>query len=131
MTTGEKLDPCTGQVQSVYCKANYDDVYLAVRTAKHFQKEWRALGRVKRSEVLANALTILTKNAKQYAFVISSETGKNINESMAEVLESKHMLEYTVAQGRAECGKWLPSEMADRDVAIIRKPKGVVAVISP
>jgi aldehyde dehydrogenase (NAD+) len=47
------------------------------------------------------------------------------------VNESLHMMEYTVAQGRADCGRWLPSEIPDRDIAIIRKPKGVVAVISP
>ena len=130
-SSGEKIDPCTGESQSTYCIATTAEVAFAVRAAKEAQVAWRAMGRVRRAEILAKTLPTLQKNAEAFARIISEETGKHLNESMAEVLESLHMMEYTVAQGRADSGRWLPSEIPERDVAIIRKPKGVVAVISP
>lgn len=128
---GVKIDPSTGLEQSTYSVGGPEEVTDAIGIAHQAQQRWRAIGRVKRSEILAAAIPLLKAKAKEFADCISKETGKHQNEAMAEVLESLHMLEYTVAQGRANCGQWLPSEIPDRDIAIIRKPKGVVVVISP
>src|SRR4051812_25107391 len=90
--TGVKLNPCTGEEQSTYCRGDVDDVVSAVDLARKAQKSWRALGRVRRAEVLNKALQDIKDNADFYAGVISTETGKHLNESMAEVVESLHML---------------------------------------
>ncbi len=127
----EKINPCDGTVQTVIGSGTYEQVTDAVTAARKAQPAWRAMGRVKRAEILAKTLPMLKEKLSQFAVTISNETGKHLNESSAEVYESLHMMEYTVAQGRANCGQWLPSEIPERDIAIIRKPKGVVAVISP
>jgi aldehyde dehydrogenase (NAD+) len=127
----QKICPCTGEVMDAYCVGTPEEVQLAVDAASKAQKNWRAMGRVKRAEILANTLSILKRDIAVFQKAISLETGKSLNESLAEVYESIHMMEYTVARGRSDAGRWLPSEIPDRDIAIIRKPKGVVAVISP
>jgi aldehyde dehydrogenase (NAD+) len=126
-----KFDPCTGKEAYKVPNSTREDVEAAVYAAKARQPAWRAKGRVRRAEVLSDVVAALKNNVDLFTKLISLETGKHQNEAKAEVLESLHMLEYTVAQGRAECGQWLPSELPERDIAIIRKPKGVVGIISP
>src|SRR5262245_40964850 len=59
------------------------------------------------------------------------ETGKSMNEAHAEVMEALHMAQYTFGMGRMPTGYSVASEIAAKDSFSIRKPKGVVAVISP
>lgn len=127
----QKFNPCTGKENYLVSVGTKATVEAAVTAAKQAQPKWRAMGRVRRADVLSAALPILKNRVSLFANTISQETGKNYNEAVAEVFESIHMLEYTVSQGRAECGQWLPSELPERDIAMIKKPKGVVAVISP
>ena len=74
---------------------------------------------------------VLESRVEFVAKWISLETGKSLNESKAEVVEALHMAQYCFGKGREPCGEVVSSELAERDSYVIRKPKGVVAVVAP
>ena len=74
---------------------------------------------------------IIERRKEDLAKVISLETGKNYNESVAEVNEALHMAQFAFGSGRYSHGEAVSSEIADKDAYMLRKPKGVIAIITP
>ena len=124
-------NPSTGEEVGMYPNSETHEVQEAVSAARIAQKGWRKLSRIARAEYFDKLCTVVKSRFNDLVSAISLETGKSINESAAEVNESLHMAQYTFSQGREQIGRFVASEIAEKDIAIIRKPKGVVAVISP
>jgi len=126
-----KIDPSNEKEIGVFPISGIRVVESAVEAAKTAFKKWRQVSRVERATYFEELVYLL--KARKYDFVnaISKETGKTLNESEAEFNESLHMAQYTFGMGRMPVGQIMPSEIADKDTYCIRKPKGVVAVISP
>jgi len=74
---------------------------------------------------------IIERRKEELAKVISLETGKNYNESVAEVNEALHMAQFAFGSGRYSHGEAVASEIEDKDCYMIRKPKGVIAIVTP
>lgn len=127
----ESLNPCTGQVIGRFPQSNAADVNSAVEMASRNLPGWRALSRIQRAEYILALCKVLETRVEFVAKWISLETGKSLNESRAEVVEALHMAQYCFGKGREACGEVVSSEIADRDSYVIRKPKGVVAVVAP
>lgn len=125
------INPATEEELGLFPESTVAEVDEAVAAAKKAQKSWRQLSRVARGEYFEKLIGILQVSGKQIAEGISRETGKHLNESIAEVNEALHMAQYTFGQSRTAIGSILPSEIAEKDSYVIRKPKGVVAVVSP
>jgi aldehyde dehydrogenase (NAD+) len=125
------INPSTEEELGLFPTSTQAEIDEAVAAAKKAQKAWRQLSRVKRGECFEALIGVLKINASTIAQSISSETGKHINESVAEINEAIHMAQYTFGKARTSIGDILPSEIAEKDSYVIRKPKGVVAVISP
>jgi aldehyde dehydrogenase (NAD+) len=124
-------NPATGEVVGHFPETDAATVFHAVAVARSKQKAWRSLSRIARAEYFLKLADVMAKRFDEIVKAISLETGKNLNESIAEVNEALHMTQYTFAQGREQIGKIVASEIAAKDVFIFRKPKGVVGVISP
>ncbi len=125
------INPATEEVTGWFPNSTSDEVDLAVIHAKKAQKKWRQLSRVSRGEYFDRLCKVLKSQSHWIAEVISVETGKSLNESDAEVNEALHMAQYTFGKSRMPNGEIIPSEIAEKDCYVIRKPKGVVAVIAP
>lgn len=115
------LFPVTNQVEVL-------DAYLAARAAFD---GWRKVSRVKRAEYFYKLANLLERSTDRLVQAIYAETGKNKNECLAEVNEALHMCQVVAGSGRQPYGSYYASEIAEKDAYTIRKPKGVVAVISP
>jgi aldehyde dehydrogenase (NAD+) len=126
-----KIDPSTGKDIGFFTLSRKAEIDEAVEAAKLAYPSWRAKSRVLRAELFDNLAQIIKKRKDEIAHTISLETGKSLNESMAEVIESLHMVQYTFGKGREPFGDVVSSEIADRDCVILKRPKGVVAVIAP
>jgi aldehyde dehydrogenase (NAD+) len=74
---------------------------------------------------------LIERDQAELAGTISYETGKSLNEARAEVIETLHMIQWTAGSGRTPVGDWMASEIAGKDAYVMRKPKGIVLVISP
>jgi len=126
-----KINPCTEEEVGHFPQSSKLEVATAVSHANAAFLEWRKESRVRRSEYFDKLAQLIKRDLMKLAEVISEETGKSINESRAEVLESLHMIQYVAGQGRESFGDVMASELATKDAYFMRKPKGVIAVVAP
>lgn len=127
----ESLNPSTNETIGQFPQSTKEEVGNAVKAASDSSLSWRALSRVQRAEHIQRLCQVLDDSKDYVSRQISLETGKSLNESMAEVIEALHMAQYCVGKGREPYGEIISSELPDRDSYVIRKPKGIVAVIAP
>lgn len=127
----EKVDPTSEQVTGLYPDAEFADLYDAIQAANAARDAWAGLSRPQRGECFYRLSALLRERVTEAAQVIALDTGKTLNEARAEVIESLHMAEFTAGKGRDPLGEYLPSEFAFKEAVVLRKPKGLVAVISP
>ena len=127
----DNTDPCTEGSLGQFFNSTNAEVDEAYDAARNSLAEWRAMSRVQRAEHLYEVAKLIEERREELAHVISHETGKNYNESIAEVNEALHMAQYAFGSGRTPQGECIASEIPEKDAYMLRKPKGVVAVISP
>jgi aldehyde dehydrogenase (NAD+) len=127
----ESVNPSTGLAIESFPQSTQLEVDNCTEAARHAFFKWRDLSRVQRADYFWKLAKIIESRVDYISRIISLETGKSLNESKAEVVESLHMIQYCFGKGRENNGDILSSELADRDGYIIRKPKGVVSVIAP
>jgi aldehyde dehydrogenase (NAD+) len=63
--------------------------------------------------------------------LLSRESGKQLNEARADVIEGLHMVQYVFGTARMPHGEVVASEVADKESFVLRRPKGVIAAIAP
>jgi len=124
-------NPATLELYGNFPQSDKEQVEQAVQSARNAFREWSLTSRVKRAEFFDVLAQLLKRDHDELVRIISLETGKNLNESHAEVIEALHMCQVASAAGRQPYGKCVASEISEKDVRVIRKPKGVVAIISP
>jgi aldehyde dehydrogenase (NAD+) len=124
-------EPYSGQVIEEFHTATMLDVEAAVAKAREAFKTWRKVSRVERADLFDKLAQLVKRDHEALKVMISRETGKNLNESHAEVVEALHMIQTAVSLGKNPCGTVIASELNTKDAYVMRKPKGVVAIISP
>ena len=125
------LNPCTEDVLGDFPQSTNQEVDKAVKSARDATFLWKSLSRIQRAEYILKLCNVLEKKIDYVAEHISLETGKSLNESKAEAVEALHMAQYCFGKGREPCGEIVSSELSERDSYVIRKPKGVVAIVAP
>jgi len=125
------INPATEQVYGVFPAASADLISESVASARKAFESWRKESRVKRSDYFDRLAQLVKRDHDKLRDAISIETGKNLNESHAEVIEALHMCQTAAASGREPFGTCVASELATKDAYVIRKPRGVVLIVSP
>ncbi len=108
-----------------------EDVLAAVTAAEEAYPAWRRLSRIKRGEHLDRFVQLVKARAEELAREMARECGKQINECRADVTEGIHMAQYESGLARLPYGAVVASEVAEKDAYVLRRPKGVVACITP
>jgi len=129
--TYSKLNPATGKPQGTFPLSGNMEVEMATESARNTFLKWRKVSRFVRSDYMYKVAQIIERRREELATVISLETGKNYNESIAEVNEALHMAQFAFSSGRYSHGEAIASEIEDKDCYMLRKPKGVIAIVSP
>jgi aldehyde dehydrogenase (NAD+) len=111
--------------------SNLNDVNSAVAAAKASYHRWRELSWVKRAEYVDAFAQLLKRDIEEISQLVTRECGKAINEGRADAVEALHMAQYIAGLGRVPNGFTVSSEIAAKDAFILRKPKGVIACITP
>lgn len=107
------------------------DVNDAVTAAQGAYDGWRRLSRIKRGEYLDEFAQLLKKDKEEISRLVTMECGKGIVEGRADVTEGIHMVQYVCGTVRMPHGDVIDSEIPEKDAFLRRKPKGVVAAITP
>ena len=134
-TSGERFEsrnPAnTDEVLGTFPLSSETDVNNAVHAAQESYHSWRRLSRIKRGEYFDEFVQLLKKDREEISRLVTKECGKGIVEGRADVTEGIHMVQYVFGTVRMPHGDVIDSEIPEKDAFMRRKPKGVVAAITP
>jgi aldehyde dehydrogenase (NAD+) len=129
--TFESIDPATGESLGAYSRATAADVDRALAAADEASPKWRAMSYIDRAEVLWDVYHELRDRTDELGEIVTRESGKELSEGRADVVEAAHMVEWAAGNARHPHGDVVPSEIAGKDSFMRRKPRGVVGCITP
>lgn len=121
----------TGEIVGEFPTASTIFVNQAVAAARVAFPAWRRLSRIHRGECFHRLGLLIERDIDALAALMARECGKILDECRAEVIEGLHMVQYVFGTGRMPIGDVIPSEIAEKDAFVRRKPRGVVGVITP
>lgn len=107
------------------------DVEDALGAAARAQPGWAATPIHQRGAVLAGAAAVIDTNAEDWGLELTVEEGKTRAEGVGEVRRAAQILRYYAAEGDRQAGEIYASPRAGEQILLIRKPMGVVGVITP
>ena len=123
-------NPATGKVTTKIPNSDNQDVELAVKAAQKALPSWADLPRIKRVEWLRKIAKALELRKDDIAMTESMDTGKPI--SLAKRVDaSRSIANFEFFAEHAEKLVDEEYEMADATNYVIRKPVGVVGLITP
>jgi len=129
--TFERRNPATGELVGRFTESDGRDVDAAVAAAKKAYASWRLYPAPKRGEILFKAARILEDRKEHFAREMREEMGKVLDETRGDIQEAIDMTYYMAGEGRRMFGQTTPSEMRNKFQMSIRKPHGVVGLITP
>jgi len=107
------------------------DALDAVAAAQAALPGWAGTPAPVRAQVLYRALAILERRADEIARTITTEEGKPLADARGEVKRAMNIIEYAAGEGRRMFGYTTPSELPSTVAYTVRRPLGVVAIITP
>jgi len=129
--TFTKLNPATLETIGEFQKGREMDVEAAVNAAEDLFKSWSETPAPKRGEILFKVGQLLQQNKEELAKVITQEMGKILAEARGDVQEAIDMTFLMAGEGRRLFGKTTPSELKDKFAMAVRRPLGIVGLITP
>ena len=107
------------------------DVDLAIDAASSSLHNWSNFTAPERGEILFEALRIMDSRKLDLAETITLEEGKVLADSEAEVKRSMNIIQFSAGEGRRLLGNTNQSEIKNNVAYTMRKPLGVVGIITP
>jgi aldehyde dehydrogenase (NAD+) len=107
------------------------DVDAAVAAAQRAFADWSRMPAPKRGEILFRVARLLAEHKEELSRLMTREMGKVLPEARGDVQEAIDVAYYMAGEGRRLFGQTVPSEMPDKFAMAIRRPIGVVGIITP
>lgn len=131
-STFENRNPAnTDEVVGLFVKGSAADVDRAAAAAESALAGWAALPGPTRGNYLFKVAEILDSKFEQIAAEMTREEGKTFPESKGEVRRTINIFRYFGGEGSRMNGLLVPSERDRVHTFAIRKPVGVVALLTP
>ncbi len=129
----ESINPATGKAWALMPRAGADDVNRAVTAAHRAldDKAWRGPNATQRGKLLFRLADLLAANAQEIADLETTDTGKIIRETSAQIAYVAEYFRYFGGLADKLQGAHLPIDKPDMEVWIRREPIGVVAAVVP
>jgi len=130
--TFENRNPAnTNQLIGNFVKGTAQDINDAAAAAAAALPAWSALSGPARGNILFKAADILDKKFDQVAADMTREEGKTLPEAKGEVRRAINILRYFAGEGSRMPGMLVPSERDRVHMFALRKPIGVVGLVTP
>ncbi|KAA0977082.1 aldehyde dehydrogenase family protein [Paeniglutamicibacter gangotriensis] len=128
----QSLNPADPQeVVASYATATEENLESAIAAGRAALADWDKVGIIGRGRVLRRAAQLLEERAEGIAVLMTREQGKTLADSRGEVGATVETLYYQAGSARNATGTTFPSGNGDELVRTIRRPVGVVGVITP
>jgi acyl-CoA reductase-like NAD-dependent aldehyde dehydrogenase len=121
----------TDELVGSFVKGTARDMEDAASAAAAALPGWSGMSGPARGNILYRAADILDKNFEQVSADMTREEGKTLPESKGEVRRSINILRYFAGEGSRMPGLLAPSERDRVHMFAMRKPVGVVGLITP
>ena len=118
-------------IVGVFQASTTEDVDAAFAAAATAQPAWAALPAPRRGEYLFKAAEVLEGKLASLGEEMTREEGKTLPEATAEVKRAINILRYFGGEGARQVTLNIPSEREHVFCYTIRKPLGVVGLITP
>src|SRR5712671_1083177 len=130
--TFEKRNPAnTEDLVALFAKGTPQDVAKAADAAAAALPAWSTMAGPARGNLLFKVAEILDRNFDQIAAEMTREEGKTLPESKGEVRRSINIFRYFGGEGSRLPGLLVPSERERVHMFAIRKPIGVIGLVTP
>jgi succinate-semialdehyde dehydrogenase/glutarate-semialdehyde dehydrogenase len=125
------INPATEEVIAEVAFGDRSDVRRAVDAAHRAMPAWMKLTSWDRAKVLKKTAELMRERADAIARTLTTEQGKPVPESKAEVLHSADTFEWFAEEGKRAYGQVIPNSVQGKRHLTIKHPVGVVGAISP
>ncbi len=125
------LNPSTEKVLASFPKGDEKHVDMAVRAASKALKSWSGTPAPERGLILLKIAELLRKEKQRLGRVVATEMGKVMPEALGDVQEAIDIFEYMAGEGRRLFGHTTTSELRDKFAMTVRRPVGIVGLITP
>jgi len=129
--TFSRVNPATLETIGIFQKGNEMSIEAAVSAAEKAFEGWSETPAPKRGEILFRVGQLLEQNKEDLARTITMEMGKVLTESRGDVQEAIDMTFLMAGEGRRLFGKTTTSELKDKFSMTVRRPLGIVGLITP
>ncbi len=129
--TFKTVSPATTRVLGAFQQSDRRDVDSAVAAAKRALAGWSAYPAPRRAEILFDVVNLLKKDKDRLGRLVTTEMGKVLAEGLGDVQEAIDCAEYMAGEGRRLFGHTTTSELPDKFAMTVRRPLGVVSLITP
>jgi len=129
--TFEDINPATLEPMGAFQKASLEDANSAVDSAEEAFESWSRTPAPQRGRILFRAARMLEDRKEDLSRLLTMENGKILEEARGEVQEAIDMAYYAAGEGRRLLGETAPSELPDKFCMTVRRPIGVVGLITP
>ncbi|MFW6121362.1 MAG: NAD-dependent succinate-semialdehyde dehydrogenase [Petrotogales bacterium] len=126
----KSINPATGKIIKEYNEWNVEKIDAQLLKSLHAFEEWKKNSYSDRSKLLKKTAAILRNNKQIYASLITTEMGKPIIQSEAEIEKCAWVCEYYAENGE----KFLENEYVNIDTkkSYVRfSPLGIILTIMP
>jgi alpha-ketoglutaric semialdehyde dehydrogenase len=130
--TFENRNPSnTAELVGSFVKGSPASIDAAASAASAALPAWSATSGPARGNILFKAADILDRNFESVAAEMTREEGKTLPEAKGEVRRSINILRYFAGEGSRMPGMLVPSERDRVHMFALRKPIGVVGLVTP
>jgi len=130
--TFENRNPAnTNELIGNFVKGTAQDINAAAAAAAAALPAWSAMSGPARGNILFKAADILDKKFQNTAADMTREEGKTLPEAKGEVRRAINILRYFAGEGSRMPGMLVPSERDRVHMFALRKPIGVVGLVTP
>jgi aldehyde dehydrogenase (NAD+) len=119
------------EVISEFPSAGEEETSRAVDAAREAFPAWREMPAPERGRFVTRVAEMARQRQDELARTMTREEGKTLREAMGEVRKGISLIEYYGGAGFRLSGQTVPSELADCFACTIRRPLGVVGLITP
>ena len=121
----------TDEVVGRFVKSRPSDIAAAAKAAEKALPDWSNLAAPARGALLFRVAEILESRFDEISADMTREEGKTLPESKGEVRRSINIFRYFAGEGSRLFGILAPSERARVQMFALRKPIGVVGLVTP
>ena len=125
------LDPASGEELARVPRMGPAETRRAIDAAGNALPAWRAVLAKDRARTLRRWADLMIEHVDDLALLLTTEQGKPLAESRAEIAYAASFLEWFGEEGKRIYGDTIPTYLSDRRVVVTKQPVGVTAGITP